>query len=160
MGYEIIWEARGVIKRFTGHVTNLDVEQSAEEVSGQYQFDFLRYVINDFLGITSCSATQFDCAEVVFTDGEALAPRSLSSVAVVTTSPEIVSLVAQQLVSHKNRYPTQLFQSMEDARRWLASVPSAQSLNFTTSLTTEPALKHDSEETKLGFNTGLIKPLA
>jgi len=124
MGYEIIWETRGVVKRFFGHVTDLDIEQSAEEVANHHQFEFLRYVINDYLDIAGCSATQFSSVNISAPDGEASVPNSLRGVAVVTTSPEIIALAAPQLASHQNPYPTQHFQSRADARQWLGLPPN------------------------------------
>jgi hypothetical protein len=124
MAYEIIWETRGVVKRFFGHLTDLDIEQSAEEVASHYQFDFLRYVINDFRDIASCSATRLGSVKITAPDGEGAAPNSLWGVAVVTTSPEIVALAALELASHNNPYPTQHFQSRDDAHQWLGLPPN------------------------------------
>ena len=51
MSYEILWETKGVVKRFFGHVTSNELFQAGVDLQGNVRFDQLKYVINDFLGI-------------------------------------------------------------------------------------------------------------
>jgi hypothetical protein len=49
LAYAIAWEAAGVRKRFSGHVTDEEPMRSVVEVESDPRFDDLRYVVNDFL---------------------------------------------------------------------------------------------------------------
>jgi len=94
MSYEIIWEPHGVIKRFSGQLTDQDLVQSVIDTEGNMAFDGLRYVINDFLAIDACSASASDVEEISILDKGASMSNPRIRIAVVTTSPEVVVLTA------------------------------------------------------------------
>lgn len=120
MSYEIIWETRGVVKRFFGDVTSHDMLQSVVETEGAPQFDDLRFVINDFLGITGVSSSLQDVEEVAAIDSIAAITNSRIKVAVVATSSVIIELAESYIRSPLNQYPTKIFQTLAEARQWLA----------------------------------------
>jgi len=119
VSYEIIWESRGVIKRFFGIVTNHDMVQSVIDTENDVRFDGYRYVINDFLDITELQVTQSDVDEVSVMDKKASAINVRIRIAVVTTSPDVVALAKHYATSPLNAYPTKIFSSLTDARRWI-----------------------------------------
>lgn len=120
MSYEIIWERRGVIKRYFGHVTTDDLVQSVVDVEKDARFDSLRYCINDFLGITGISSSPQDIEDISALDKGASFSNPRIMIAVVTTSPEVISLANEYANSALNSYPTKIFSSLDDARSWLA----------------------------------------
>ncbi len=121
MSYEIIWESRGVIKRFFGHVTSQEMVQSVVEIEKDARFDTLRYCINDFLGITGISSSSRDVEEISIIDKGASLTNPRIKIAVVATSPEVISLANEYANSSLNSYPTKIFSSLDDAGSWIAA---------------------------------------
>ena len=121
MSYEIIWEPCGVIKRFFGHVTSHDLLQSVLEIEMDARFDELRYCINDFLGITGISSSPQDVEEIAVVDKGASLTNPRIKIAVVTTSPEVISLANEYANSSLNSYPTRIFSSRDEAGLWFAA---------------------------------------
>jgi len=119
MSYEIIWEPHGVIKRFSGQLTDQDLVQSVIDTEGNMAFDGLRYVINDFLAIDACSASASDVEEISILDKGASMSNPRIRIAVVTTSPEVVVLTEHYAKSPLCAYPIRIFRSLAEARTWL-----------------------------------------
>lgn len=119
MSYEIIWEERGAIKRFWGMVTSHDMVQSVLDTERDPRFDDMRYVINDFLDITGCSAGASDAEEVATQDCGAAMTNPRIRIAVVTDSPSIIALTNQYANSPVNAYETRIFSTLPEARAWL-----------------------------------------
>jgi hypothetical protein len=116
MPHEIIWEPKGVYKRFSGHVSAAEFLNSQEEVLADPRIDSARYVINDFLGVTSYVATKDDAEYSAAYNRGANFSNPRLRVACITTSPGIRVLVAAAaLVS---TLKLKAFSSQEEARRW------------------------------------------
>lgn len=119
MSYELIWERKGVVRRFYGDVTIGNLIKASDEVQGDLRFDELRYVISDF---TDCTKFVFDGSEVeelAATDGAAAYNNRQIKSAVVVTLPEAVAAARYYEKSPLNAYPTRIFSTLEDARAWL-----------------------------------------
>lgn len=121
MGYEVLWETGGVVKRIFGQVTEPDLIDSVRKVEDDPRFDDIRFVINDFLAITGVTAQIPTIDEISAIDLAASWTNPRIRVAIVTTSPEITALATYYANSPMNTYPTKLFTSLEDARHWLKS---------------------------------------
>lgn len=119
MTYQIEWKPRGVIKRFFGHVTDHDMLQSVLDTESDRRFDDLRYIINDFAGITGSSVDLTTIEEIAIADHGASLSNPSIRIAVVTTSAEIRLLVEHYADSPLNGYATRIFASEADARSWL-----------------------------------------
>ena len=55
MSYELIWEPKGVVKRFFGDLTSPELIEAGVKVEADARFDGIQYVINDFLACTGYS---------------------------------------------------------------------------------------------------------
>lgn len=121
MGYELIWEPRGVVKRFTGKVSDQDMLQSVVESEVDRRFDSLRFVINDFLAIQDITTSVQVVEEISAMDSGAAFSNPRIKVAVVTTSIDVISLATAYINSPLNQYPTRIFSTMAEARTWTAS---------------------------------------
>jgi hypothetical protein len=119
VSYEIIWEPRGVIKRFSGLMTGNEMIQSVVDVEKDARFDELRYAINDFLGVTGISLTKDCVEEISVMDKGAACTNPHIRNAVVATHPEIIALANEYANSNLNAYPTKIFPSLAEARSWL-----------------------------------------
>lgn len=58
MPHEIIWEERGVHKRFSGFLSFEEFARVQEEILADPRVDTLRYIINDFLAVEGYSVTR------------------------------------------------------------------------------------------------------
>jgi len=124
MGYEIIWEPRGVVKRFFGEVTSDDMLKSVADSEGDSRFDELRFVINDFLDITAVSSSHHDVEEIAAIDSIAAVTNPRIKVAIVTTSPVVKEMAEGYINSPLNHYPTKIFQTLAEGRQWIAQTPT------------------------------------
>jgi len=52
MSYENIWEKKGVYRKYSDYVHGDEMIKAMEDVHGHELFDFINYVINDFLHVT------------------------------------------------------------------------------------------------------------
>jgi len=119
VSYEIIWEPRGVIKLYSALVTDNEMIQSVVDTEKDARFDELRYVINDFLGITGISMTKDSVEEISVRDRGAACTNPNIRIAVVATHPEIIALTIAYANSPLNAYPTKIFATLAEARSWL-----------------------------------------
>lgn len=119
MSYELIWEPRGVIKRYYGVLTSTDLVEPVERTEADPRFDRLRYVINDFLAVERMELAPFAVEHVAAVDHAAAKTNQNIWIAVVTTAGEVIELVERYAELSRNAYPTRVFDTMEQARSWL-----------------------------------------
>lgn len=122
MCYQIVWEPRGVVKRFFGHLTDHDMLQSVLDTESDSRFDDLRYVINDFSGITGSCVDTSTIEDISVADSGAARSNPSIRIAVVTSAPEIRRLSECYANSPLNTYETRTFATEAEARSWLNEV--------------------------------------
>lgn len=92
MAYEIVWEPpNGLVKRHSGRVTGREILEAVRDVEGDYRFDTLRYVINDFSGCTEVNVSPAEIEEIAAIDRAAAVSNTKISIAIVATYPEVVA---------------------------------------------------------------------
>lgn len=117
MAYELIWEARGIWRRFHGTLEPADLLASIDEVQRDPRFDDLRYSINDFLDVVNVHDVPGMLEDVLArTIGAAHTNRRIR-MAIVTRLGELVART-RDLPEGVMPYPVRLFDSLEDARAW------------------------------------------
>jgi hypothetical protein len=121
MAYELIWESRGVVKRFMGKVSDQDMLQSVVDTEVDPRFDELRFVINDFLAMQDIAISLQVVEEISIMDSGAAFSNPRIKVAVVTTSTDVINLTTAYINSPLNQYPTRIFSTLDEARTWTAS---------------------------------------
>lgn len=119
MGYELIWEPRGVLKRFFGPVTDADVTASVVQTHGDERFDSLRYIINNYLDATECSVSPASVEELVAIEHAASISNARIRIALVAAAADFIELAGQYAGSPLKTYPTRIFSSLDEARTWL-----------------------------------------
>lgn len=119
MSYELIWESRGVIKRYFGVLTSTDLVEPVERTEADPRFDDLRYVINDFLAVERLELAPFDVEYVAAVDHAAAKSNHDIWIAVVTTASDVIAVVERYADLSQNAYPTKIFDTMAQARAWL-----------------------------------------
>ncbi len=120
MPFEIVWEPRGVYKRFTGAVSFQEYMRSQEIVLGDERTDDLKYVINDLTAVDGYSATADDAEySAAFNEGISRTNPHLQ-VAYVTTDVRAIALIkigavfSSLVVKH--------FTTLEEARKWASKL--------------------------------------
>lgn len=129
MSYQLVWENRGVIKRFSGDVTSTDLLQSGIDIQADERFDRLRYVVNDFTGISGLSFTATDIEEISAIDHAASHFNKQLRLAVITTHPDIIALATQYASSDFNIYPFRIFSDFQEGYAW-ATLPTPIKLSL------------------------------
>lgn len=120
MPCEIIWEPRGVWRRFSGRMSAEDLLQSIEAVHGDPRFDALRYSLNDFLDVTQSDI-----------DPDTLVIGAARAIGATLSNNRLVMLmvVADPVIREKVRrftgpplssFRAEFFETREEARDWIA----------------------------------------
>ena len=119
MAYEIVWEPKGAVKCFFGKVSDVEVLQASLDIECDWRFDHLSFVINDFLACEGFSVSEGTVEEISAIDNAAAMSNPKIRIAVIATVPEIVAAAEQYAASPMNVFPTRIFASPADARKWL-----------------------------------------
>lgn len=123
MAFELVWETRGVYKRFYGQVTGEDLLHSVTKVESDHRFDDLRFVINDFLGVDEFSVTEENVLMISAIDSAAATSNPNIRIAIVATDSHIQALGKLYAHAPLTVYPTEIFLNTGDARNWLSAAP-------------------------------------
>lgn len=125
MPYEILWEARGVVKRHHGFLSADELLAASREIQGDPRFDYLRYIINDFLdveghAIDRAAIEYFACLRI----GAAQINRQVLSPFVATREPGLTIGTLLQAPLYENGHPVRIFPTLTEARAWVSSHPA------------------------------------
>ena len=124
MPYRMTWEdeSRGVFAEYWGRISADDLTRICHAVTADPRWDDVRYVIAD--------ASRIDGIDVDTSTAAALAEPNVLLIgaardhapvqfAVVTTNGELLHLLQRQRELQAFPYPTQVFENVAAARRWL-----------------------------------------
>lgn len=117
MPFYITREQRGIYKKFFGYVSKAEFLQSVFEAQSDPDYDRMAYSLNDFLEVTGHDVS---ISHVKTAAAHALGAAFINpdiKIAVVSTDQVIRDLVG--LFSTISSYPLAIFNSVEDARKWL-----------------------------------------
>lgn len=119
MPVDLIWEARGVYRRYHGDVTIAERRRSLEMICSDPRFDNLRYSITDSLAVTNYeySPQSTELAAALHIGPLTTNPNIL--ITAVAVDPKIVAaidhFIAQGFVEPYRTFPT-----VDEARAWIA----------------------------------------
>jgi hypothetical protein len=120
MSFELVWEPRGVVKRYFGRVTSEEVFAAGVQSQGDHRFDQNRYAINDFLDCTEFVIDRKVLDEVAAVAGAAEISNPNIRIAIVATLPAVVAATMEYIGLPLHTYPTRLFATRAEARAWIA----------------------------------------
>ena len=123
MAWEVIWEPRGVVRRFSGTLTLDDLLTSVDVVQKDLRYDRLRYSINDLLAVEDFADPDSIIRGIELVLGQAIGGSFSNGnlvMAIVATQPGVVA-VAQAFLGGVVPYPVKLFSTVEEARAWVNS---------------------------------------
>jgi len=102
MPYRLRWEGHGVYRRFFGKVSSIEFRKAYEEMKDDLRYECTRYIISDFLEAEPGP----DIVHATVGSGEPM----LAHVRYFESMPLAP-------------YPEATFETVQDARRWIASNP-------------------------------------
>jgi hypothetical protein len=124
MPYRVRWEGHGVYRRFFGIVSPQDFKDAYEEITSDVRYQGVRYIISDYLEAQwSPAATEHEVS-----DFAALERRKFYSDpdivnASVATDLGILEHIRYYESLNVSPYPSGVFSTVADARKWIASNP-------------------------------------
>ncbi len=121
MPYRLDWEPRGVYKKLWGFVTAAEYLQSMRDIHGDARFDGLRYAINDFLAVEGFDVGDRTIVDMAAASLGAKHSNSRIHVALVTHDERIRALAGLFASRDLRSFPTRVFATVGEARRWLES---------------------------------------
>lgn len=120
MPFELHWEPRGVLRRFSGDVTIAERRRSFDLICGDRRFDDLRYAISDYLGVSAYEATPRATQEIAALHIAPLRTNPAILIAAVAVAPAVVAAVRDFMSLGYISQPYRLFETEADARVWIA----------------------------------------
>ena len=122
MAYQLIWKGEKVEACFHGNVTNSELNAITSEFYGNKRFDNARYLLINFLDVTSFAASEFDLMAIGAMDSAASISNPKIKVAMVSDKEEVLKLLSSHNKGAKNcAWPIEMFSSKEEAEKWLES---------------------------------------
>jgi len=121
MSYENIWEKKGVYRKYSDYVHGDEMIKAMEDVHGHELFDFINYVINDFLHVTEHDINRSDVITLAALDKAAALTNPNIKVAIVATIPTIKVLASLYGdLMNDSPYMSKIFTNLDEARTWVA----------------------------------------
>jgi hypothetical protein len=118
--FEHNWEERGLVRRFSGHVTADELSRSAILGQQDPRFDTMRYVINDFRDCSSVDVPPEAVEEISATDAGAAMTNTSIRIATVSDNPAILVISDMYEKAGYSPYPVRNFSTIDAARKWLS----------------------------------------
>lgn len=122
MPAEIIWEAKGVRRRYHGLVTATEFMDAIFAVQRDPRFDTLMYSIVDTLDVTGTDVSDFNVKAVAAHSIGAYNSNASINVAIVANDPELLALVQIFLSPPYSSYPAAVLPTREAAEAWIVQV--------------------------------------
>ena len=119
MTCEIQWKPHGVIKRLVGSVSAPQLLSAIIDVQADPRFDGLRYVIADCLDCVDFTFHPKDIHEMAALGKAGAVSNGKIRIAIIATLPAAVAGARQYASSPLNAFPTRIFDSREEAERWV-----------------------------------------
>ncbi len=138
MPYQLVWERRGVYRRYFGDLTVAERRRSLREIVGHAQFDGLRYALTDYTDVGKLEddpgAIQESAAMHI---GPVLTNRQVVVAAVATRADILQSIYAfKALAPEGMRY--RVFPTASEARAWIAHCCSMDPRDLDPAVCGEP----------------------
>jgi len=124
MSYRLRWEGHGVYRRFFGKVSSIEFREAYQEMKDDLRYECTRYIISDYLEAEPGP----DLTDTFVGRVEQLARLEYHY------GPDIVHATVgsgESMLAHVRYfeslplapYPEATFETVQDARRWIASNP-------------------------------------
>jgi len=126
MSYKITWEEKGVYLFFSEALTNDDLIRCTKELHADPRFSNFEYTINDFNAVESFPIDSTAIQLVAEMDAIQYKINPILKTAVVANRLVITGLTNMykkyfELVSNDAIWETEIFETIEEARKWINS---------------------------------------
>lgn len=124
MPYRLRWEGHGVYRRFFGAVTAAEFLQAYDEMTSDLRYDGIRYIISDYLECQpGPDLTKRDLKAFAELERSRFYDSPDTVQAMVAADTRTVEYVRYYESLGVSPYCMATFQTVADARRWIASNP-------------------------------------
>lgn len=115
---ELIWEARGLLRRMSGCVTEGELDASAKRLQGDTRLDTLHYIIHDFSAATEVQVSTEGVEFMAVRASVALSMNLRVRIAFVGNQPAVHALI--DAFNNKGISPLRChrFDTLEAARQF------------------------------------------
>ena len=114
------WEKDGIIRTFSGELDPEEILTSNFEIYNQPNFEIVKYIINDFSGVTSLTVDNEHTKIFASTDDIISKTKGKLLIAIVITHQKHVALAKNYQQEMKNNlFICEIFESLEDAKKWV-----------------------------------------
>jgi hypothetical protein len=119
MPYQLVWEARGVYRRYHGDLSAAERHASLEAICNDRRFDDLRYTITDYRDVGHYEQSEDDTALIAAKHiGPSMSnPRIL--IAAIALRADIVKAIEHFIALGMTQLPYRIFSNVDDARLWI-----------------------------------------
>lgn len=122
MAHTTDWKAEGLIRVFTGEITPDEILKSNLKIYDHPNFSAIKYIINDFTGVTSIDVEKEHTRIYASTDDIISNTKGKLLVAIVATQNEHIALAKNYQKEMKNNlFVSKIFNTIDDAQKWVAS---------------------------------------
>lgn len=118
MAHEVVWEPRGVYRRFWGPLDAMEYARVQDEVFGAPRFDSLNQSIVDFADVTQFRVTVAEAEVIAANNRGGFLSNPQLRIAFVTSDAAMTELLSR--ITPISAYPIRVFPTTELARSWLA----------------------------------------
>lgn len=118
MAYDLVWEPKGLLVTYRGHLSSTEIAVAARTYQGDARYDTLRYILHDCEACSGASYSTNEILELAATDGVASLVNPSTRVAIVATHPQVVALAEHYRSMGMNQHEVRLFSDIEEARQW------------------------------------------
>ena len=122
MPYTNTWETDGLYRKFTGKISGDEILESNFELHTDPDFQKIKYIINDFTEVTGHSIETIHTKVYALTDEMVSRTKGKLKIALVVTQDPLIALAnsyREEMIS--NRFECDIFQTIEDARKWVSN---------------------------------------
>jgi len=121
MPVEIIWEPRGVYRRYFGRVTIEERRRSFDEICADPRFDALRHAITDYLDVDDYEITDQATKEIAALHIGPWMTNPNVVIAAVVVNPQIVAAIEHFISLKFAGHSYRIFPTLAAARAWTDS---------------------------------------
>jgi len=124
MAYEIIWETTGAQFVFKKEATSENVRQSNKEFALDARFPSAMYALYNLIDVKKFPIVSKDIKKIAEMDAMRYKINPDMKVAIIGTQPVMKGIIYMYnvyfgLASNTNIWETKIFDSIDDARKWI-----------------------------------------
>lgn len=129
MPYDLTWETAGAYAHFHGTVDADDIKRFLLSIVGDARFDSLKYLICDYLDVTSHTVSLKDAEEAASLDFAQRLTNSRFAHIALAAKPENIALIKHWIESttrpERNFHCTSVAEARELASSYVGALPKA-----------------------------------